>query len=149
MAAARALPVWATPLLFAGGWAYWVLLEYLIHRFVFHADAALPGVAGAMLLHFLFHGDLWLRLSSPPYSPSPLFLIPALVSPALLPPPRPAGVHHKFPKDCGRIVMPPLIAVLVCALHWTGVFAPLPPAYRAAWMSGALWGYVVYDSLHA
>ena len=56
VAAARALPVWATPLLFAGGWAYWVLLEYLIHRFVFHADAALPGVAGAMLFHFIFHG---------------------------------------------------------------------------------------------
>lgn len=50
----------ATPAALAGlaalGVAAWSLLEYALHRFVFHADERMPHVLGALLCHFAIHG---------------------------------------------------------------------------------------------
>ena len=42
--------------LLAGGLFIWTLVEYLLHRFVFHLDEALPDNGAALSLHFLIHG---------------------------------------------------------------------------------------------
>ena len=34
----------------------WTLLEYLLHRFLFHVDDILPDRPGFLMLHFLMHG---------------------------------------------------------------------------------------------
>ena len=34
----------------------WTLLEYMLHRFLFHIDELLPDHPMAILLHFLLHG---------------------------------------------------------------------------------------------
>ncbi len=47
------LPLAAAVLLAATGVVAWGLVEYCIHRFVFHAQ---PRSSWAIFLHFLFHG---------------------------------------------------------------------------------------------
>ena len=41
---------------FVMGNIIWTLLEYTLHRFLFHVDYYLPDTNWAMLLHFLLHG---------------------------------------------------------------------------------------------
>ena len=88
----------------------WTLMEYLLHRFVFHFE---PEVAWGKRLHFIFH-----------------------------------GVHHDYPSDRLRLVMPPSASVPI-ALAFYGLFALLLPADRVdAVVAGLLLGYVVYDLTH-
>ncbi|KAK4683721.1 4-hydroxysphinganine ceramide fatty acyl 2-hydroxylase, partial [Tremellales sp. Uapishka_1] len=46
----------ATATCFAIGNVIWTILEYTLHRFLFHVDYYLPDKNWAMLLHFLLHG---------------------------------------------------------------------------------------------
>jgi hypothetical protein len=41
---------------FFAGNIIWTILEYTLHRFLFHVDHYLPEANWAMLLHFLLHG---------------------------------------------------------------------------------------------
>jgi 4-hydroxysphinganine ceramide fatty acyl 2-hydroxylase len=43
-------------LCFAGGIFLWTLIEYSLHRFVFHLDDLIPGNALSLTAHFLLHG---------------------------------------------------------------------------------------------
>src|SRR5437764_12344189 len=61
----------------------WTLLEYLIHRYVFHYE---PKTRIGKRLHFIIH-----------------------------------GVHHDYPNDARRLVMPPSISVPLAFLFY-GVF---------------------------
>ncbi|KAL9931548.1 hypothetical protein V8E36_009545, partial [Tilletia maclaganii] len=49
-AVTKTLPLWSV------GVVIWTLLEYLLHRFLFHVDDMLPDHQAALLLHFLLHG---------------------------------------------------------------------------------------------
>lgn len=42
--------------LFLVGMFLWTLMEYVLHRFLFHVDEGLPDNRYVILLHFLFHG---------------------------------------------------------------------------------------------
>ncbi len=48
-----ALPLAAALVLVAAGVVAWRLVEYCIHRFLFHAQ---PHAGWGIFLHFLFHG---------------------------------------------------------------------------------------------
>jgi 4-hydroxysphinganine ceramide fatty acyl 2-hydroxylase len=48
--------VGATIACFLVGNVVWTILEYTLHRFLFHVDYYLPDANWAMLLHFLLHG---------------------------------------------------------------------------------------------
>ena len=58
------------------------------------------------------------------------------------------GVHHAYPTDRRRLVMPPIVtvplSVLIYLLFIAVLGAPLGPAIYA----GFLTGYVAYDTLH-
>src|SRR5919204_5312887 len=56
---------------FAVGGLFWTLLEYIIHRWVFHYE---PKTRWGKKLHFIVH-----------------------------------GVHHDYPNDARRLVMPPAV----------------------------------------
>jgi len=43
-------------LIFGGGVLGWTLVEYAIHRFIFHLDDYVPDFGLALLVHFLLHG---------------------------------------------------------------------------------------------
>ena len=105
----KQLSVLAVFVFFVIGVLTWTLLEYVIHRYVFHYQ---PKTRWGRMLHFIMH-----------------------------------GVHHDYPNDATRLVMPPIIslplAVIFYIMFWLtlGRFAP-------AALAGFGFGYVCYDTIH-
>lgn len=57
------------------------------------------------------------------------------------------GVHHEYPKDKDRIVMPPAGAIIIGSLLF-GVFYLILWDYAFAFAPGFLFGYVTYAFMH-
>jgi sterol desaturase/sphingolipid hydroxylase (fatty acid hydroxylase superfamily) len=58
------------------------------------------------------------------------------------------GVHHDFPNDTKRLVMPPSVSVPL-AILFLGLFALLLPGYAVApFFAGFIIGYILYDEIH-
>jgi sterol desaturase/sphingolipid hydroxylase (fatty acid hydroxylase superfamily) len=105
----RGIPAAIVAGLFVTGILIWSLVEYTMHRWVFHYE---PKSRWGQRLHFMLH-----------------------------------GVHHDYPNDASRLVMPPAVslplAVAFYALFWCffGRYTPAP-------FAGLLAGYLFYDMLH-
>jgi len=57
------------------------------------------------------------------------------------------GVHHNYPRDSKRLVMPLSVGVPLASLFYvlyTFLFYP----YQNALFSGFLFGYIIYDNMH-
>jgi hypothetical protein len=98
------------------GWAAlgvlaWTLLEYGLHRGIFHFE---PSAKSAFQkdLSFLIH-----------------------------------GIHHDYPWDADRLVMPPTITAVIALGVWFA-FKPLLGAVEDAWFAGMVAGYIWYDLTH-
>lgn len=103
------LPLTAVAAGLVGGLLLWTLVEYWVHRLLFHFEAR--SVLGRRLL-FLMH-----------------------------------GVHHDYPQDSTRLVMPLLVsAPLAVAFYF--LFRALFGAYWPAVATGFGAGYITYDSVH-
>jgi 4-hydroxysphinganine ceramide fatty acyl 2-hydroxylase len=105
----RKLSILAVGGLFLLGILLWTLLEYLIHRYIFHYE---PTSHLGKQLHYIVH-----------------------------------GVHHDYPNDARRLVMPPSISVPLAVLFYILfflIFGRLAPGVFA----GLVFGYVCYDMLH-
>jgi sterol desaturase/sphingolipid hydroxylase (fatty acid hydroxylase superfamily) len=93
------------------GFMFWTLLEYLMHRFVFHYH---PSSEFGKQIHFVMH-----------------------------------GVHHDYPNDSKRLVMPPIMSLLISIpfafLFWYG-FGQGGKSFAA--FAGLVLGYLSYDMLH-
>ncbi len=57
------------------------------------------------------------------------------------------GIHHDYPRDSTRLVMPLLVSVPLACAFYAG-FAWLVAPYHNALFSGFIFGYVAYDSIH-
>jgi sterol desaturase/sphingolipid hydroxylase (fatty acid hydroxylase superfamily) len=57
------------------------------------------------------------------------------------------GVHHEFPKDKDRLVMPPVISVLL-AVFFFSVYWLLMKKYSLVFFSGFCFGYSTYLIIH-
>lgn len=102
-------PVYINAPLWIIGVLMWTLLEYTMHRFVFHWN---PTSETGKKVVFLLH-----------------------------------GVHHDYPRDATRLVMPLLVSVPLAFLFYflfQLVFAP----YNTALFAGLVSGYLAYDFLH-
>ena len=109
LAAGRGISIGAGAALVALGVLLWSLVEYAMHRWVFHYE---PGSSWGKRLHFLMH-----------------------------------GVHHDYPQDARRLVMPPIISIPVLLIFYgilLALFGRLAPAVCA----GLLLGYLCYDMIH-
>jgi 4-hydroxysphinganine ceramide fatty acyl 2-hydroxylase len=95
--------------LFVVGWLIWTLLEYVIHRFVFHYE---PKTRLGKALHFVVH-----------------------------------GVHHDYPNDASRLVMPPVVSIPLAFFFYV-FFALVLGRFCPPVMAGLISGYIFYDSLH-
>ena len=105
----RKLSILAVGGLFVLGILLWTLIEYLIHRYIFHYE---PKSHLGKRLHYIVH-----------------------------------GVHHDYPNDARRLVMPPSISVPLAVLFYLLfllIFGRLAPSVFA----GLIFGYVCYDMLH-
>lgn len=103
------LPILLVSALFFIGVLIWTLLEYLIHRGIFHYE---PRTSVGRKLHFIVH-----------------------------------GVHHDFPNDAKRLVMPPAISIPLAIIFYV-LFAFLLGKSAAAIWAGLVAGYICYDSIH-
>jgi sterol desaturase/sphingolipid hydroxylase (fatty acid hydroxylase superfamily) len=101
---------WAFAVYFAAGLLAWTLIEYGLHRFVFHYQ---PQSAWGKRVHFIFH-----------------------------------GVHHDYPNDVHRLVMPPSASIPLAVLFYLGFSALLPEPLLFAFFPGVVAGYLVYDLGH-
>ena len=105
----RQLSFVAVAALFLLGILLWTLIEYLIHRYVFHYE---PKTRWGKQLHFVIH-----------------------------------GVHHDYPNDARRLVMPPVISIPLAFLFF-GLFFLIFGSLAPAVFAGLVFGYVCYDMLH-
>jgi 4-hydroxysphinganine ceramide fatty acyl 2-hydroxylase len=105
----RRLSMLAVGALFLLGVLLWTLLEYLIHRYIFHYE---PKTRLGQRLHYIIH-----------------------------------GVHHDYPNDARRLVMPPSISVPLAFLFY-GLFLLIFGSLASAVFAGLVFGYVCYDMLH-
>jgi 4-hydroxysphinganine ceramide fatty acyl 2-hydroxylase len=99
----------AVAALFLLGVLLWTLIEYLIHRYVFHYE---PKTRWGKQLHFVIH-----------------------------------GVHHDYPNDARRLVMPPVISIPLAFLFF-GLFLLIFGSLAPAVFAGLVFGYLCYDMLH-
>jgi sterol desaturase/sphingolipid hydroxylase (fatty acid hydroxylase superfamily) len=104
------LPVTGTLAVFGAGIASWTLLEYWLHRFVFHFQ---PDNGWGRRLHFIIH-----------------------------------GVHHDYPHDPMRLVMPPSVSIPLAVLFFLGYRAALGPDWSLPAFAGLILGYLSYDMTH-
>jgi sterol desaturase/sphingolipid hydroxylase (fatty acid hydroxylase superfamily) len=95
--------------LFLLGVLMWTLLEYVVHRYVFHYE---PKTRVGKMLHFIIH-----------------------------------GVHHDYPNDASRLVLPPVISVPMAVLLYF-LFAFTFRGYAPPISAGFALGYVSYDMIH-
>jgi sterol desaturase/sphingolipid hydroxylase (fatty acid hydroxylase superfamily) len=96
---------------FAAGVLGWTLLEYVLHRGIFHFK---PRESSELQkdLSFLIH-----------------------------------GIHHDYPWDPDRLVMPPTVSAIIAVAVWFA-FKPLLGAAMPAFFAGLVAGYVWYDLTH-
>jgi len=102
---ALAIAAWAALGLFS-----WTLLEYLLHRWVFHFEPH-PGSELQRDASFLIH-----------------------------------GIHHDYPWDRDRLVMPPTVTAVIAAVAWVAFRWMGPLEYP--WFAGLVVGYLWYDLTH-
>ncbi|MEM9921660.1 MAG: sterol desaturase family protein [Bacteroidota bacterium] len=95
---------------FAGGVLLWSLVEYLLHRYIFHY---VPKSSWGLRMHFIFH-----------------------------------GVHHDYPNDSKRLVMPPSVSLPLAVLFYFIFWSIFPEVYLHASFAGFVLGYLIYDMLH-
>src|SRR5213076_474344 len=105
----RKFSILAVAGLFLLGVLLWTLLEYLIHRYVFHYE---PKSRLGKRFHFIVH-----------------------------------GVHHDYPNDARRLVMPPSISIPL-AFFFYGLFLVIFGRLASGVFAGLVFGYVCYDMLH-
>ncbi len=57
------------------------------------------------------------------------------------------GVHHAYPRDSTRLVMPPVVSLPLAVVFYF-LFRWIFGAYQPAVFAGFVLGYVIYDSIH-
>lgn len=118
-------------LLFGAGALAWSLVEYVIHRFLFHPPQWVEDETRAVTAS-LGRGDAVLP-ALPTWRHKFYFLV--------------HGVHHDYPNDSGRLVMPPSVSIPLAVVFFflfRWLLGPLAPAVFAGFVAG----YLAYDTTH-
>ncbi len=58
------------------------------------------------------------------------------------------GVHHDYPWDTSRLVMPPAVSITLGVLFFFPFRAALGPVAFYPAFAGLVFGYVLYDTVH-
>jgi 4-hydroxysphinganine ceramide fatty acyl 2-hydroxylase len=95
--------------IFPSGMIVFSLVEYLIHRFLFHFNA---NTEKQLQLQYNIH-----------------------------------GVHHEFPRDKDRLVMPPVLSIILAASFYF-LFKLLIGEYGVLFFAGFIAGYSTYLIIH-
>lgn len=58
------------------------------------------------------------------------------------------GVHHDYPNDSRRLVMPPLVSIPLAFLFYGVDRVLMGPLFVSPFFAGFLFGYICYDEIH-
>lgn len=58
------------------------------------------------------------------------------------------GVHHDYPNDSKRLVMPPLLGLPIAAVFYLAFYYTLGSTYMHPFFAGFITGYLIYDMMH-
>jgi len=126
------LPLAAQAGLYLAGLLGWTLVEYLLHRWVFHVSQAVQAQTLATLSDQPLDRPAIAQLRG--FTQKRYFIA--------------HGVHHDFPNDSRRLVMPPGASIPLAILFYLLFRAVLGPVATPAVFAGFGTGYLVYDTLH-
>jgi 4-hydroxysphinganine ceramide fatty acyl 2-hydroxylase len=129
--AAAGRPAASLARLFGAGVLVWTLVEYVIHRFVFHPPRHIEDDT-RRILSGLAHGEPAMP-ALPTWRHRFYFLV--------------HGVHHDFPSDSRRLVMPPSVSVPLAMIFYVVFYIGLGAATPAVF-AGFVTGYLCYDTIH-
>jgi hypothetical protein len=120
-----------TVLYLAIGLLIWTFIEYLLHRFAFHAPDEIM-----RRTHEISAG---LGLDEPviPALPTLRHVIYFIFH----------GVHHEYPSDSRRLVMPPIASLPMGLVAWL-IFSLVFGDKAIPAFAGLLVGYLIYDTTH-
>jgi hypothetical protein len=110
----------------------WTPMEYFAHRFVFHAGPTIEGEVRAIVA------------SLPPGEPALQHMRTLRQRHYFIA----HGVHHDFPNDTKRLVMPPSVSLPLAVVFFLLFRWVAGPAIGAAAFAGFVGGYLVYDTIH-
>jgi len=57
------------------------------------------------------------------------------------------GIHHEYPRDKERLIMPPMPGILIASVLF-GIFYLLMDNYALIYLSGFITGYLMYVAIH-
>jgi sterol desaturase/sphingolipid hydroxylase (fatty acid hydroxylase superfamily) len=117
--------------LFIAGLVVWTLTEYTIHRFLFHPPQHIEDDTRRVLSHLAKDAPCMAAL--PTWHHRFYFLV--------------HGVHHDFPSDSRRLVMPPSVSIPLAGLFFVAFRVTLGSLAPAAF-AGFIAGYLFYDTTH-
>jgi sterol desaturase/sphingolipid hydroxylase (fatty acid hydroxylase superfamily) len=121
---------------------YVPVIGFLLVRAVGHANLAVASVAGVFVLgivtwslgEYLLHRFVFHLEPDSRWGKRLHFVI--------------HGVHHDFPHDPMRLVMPPSVSIPLALAFWFGFRAVLGPDWSLPAFAGFLLGYLIYDMTH-
>ena len=121
-----------TGLLLLGGLGTWTAVEYILHRFLFHAPDHIMAETHRIIAQ-LHPGEPAID-ALPGWRHIVYFVM--------------HGVHHEYPSDSSRLVMPPTVSVPAALLFYMVFHLVLGAELAPALFAGFLVGYLAYDTLH-
>ena len=121
----------AGALYFAIGLLIWTFIEYLLHRYAFHAPDEVMKETHEI--------SASLELDQPviPALPTLRHVIYFIFH----------GVHHEYPGDSRRLVMPPVASLPMGLVAWL-IFSAIFGGNAIPAFAGLLVGYLMYDTTH-
>jgi len=131
IAAGRADSPGRVAMLMAGGLLFWTVTEYVIHRFLFHPPQWIEDDTRRIV------GALGPRQAVITALPTLRHKFYFLVH----------GVHHDYPNDSTRLVMPPSVSIPLATLFFVFFRLVLGSGAPAAFAGFAI-GYLAYDTIH-
>jgi sterol desaturase/sphingolipid hydroxylase (fatty acid hydroxylase superfamily) len=131
VAALRADTPGRTAVLVLGGLVFWSLTEYVIHRSLFHPPQWIEDDT-RRIVALLGPGDAVIT-ALPTLRHKFYFLV--------------HGVHHDYPNDSTRLVMPPSVSIPLAAAFFF-LFRAVLGSGAAAAFTGFAGGYLAYDTIH-
>ena len=130
--AGGSLPLLEVAVYAVGGTALWTAVEYFAHRFVFHAGPRIEGEVREIVLGL------------PPGEPALQHMKTLRQRHYFIA----HGVHHDFPNDTKRLVLPPSVSIPLAVVFFFLFKWTLGAAVGPAVFGGFVAGYLVYDTIH-
>ncbi len=116
---------------FAAGLLVWTILEYVIHRWLFHPPQWIEDDTRRICST--------LKVTDPVMPAMPTFRHKFYFMVH--------GVHHDYPNDSTRLVMPPSVSIPLAIVFWYAFRAAFGLASPAVF-AGLIVGYLAYDTIH-